>query len=233
MNPMDPSRHVPSPSDPLKQGQLQDVSTSTAASGPDGSSSELGRVAQDVGAAITKWKENLNQALKDWLADANDIEELVKVLTDAVPFLSELKKDVYSDPLNLIALNQIIMKKIFGQDPSSVPIYLSQDDYNQMVNVMTELGIPSSEIPGSSEPISYDGTTYVTIPLGDFQSSVEMIKDDVGQALSEISSKKNKETKDMFHVMFCFNAEKMNEESLTSALQSLTSLSQSLMQNMS
>lgn len=233
MDHIDPSRQSSLYPDLLKQGQLEDVSASDAASGQDGSSSEIGRVAQDIGTTIAKWSGKVNQALKDWLVDAVEIEGLMKVVAEVVPFLADLKKDVYSNPLNVTSLVIIVEYKMMGMDPSSLPIYLSQNDYNKMVTIMTDLGVPESEIPQSMGSTSYGGETYVAIPLGGFQDSMEIMKEDVQQTLTKISAKKNEETKDMFNVMFCYNAEKMNEESLTSAMKSLTSMAMSLEQNIS
>ena len=169
MNPIDPLGNPSLYSDLLKQGQLGDVSTADSASDPNGSSSELGRVAQDIGAAITKWQGELNRALKDWLVDAPEMEGLIKVVAGIVPFLADLKKDVYSDPLNGASLVMIIETKMVGGDPSSIPIYITQDDYNKMCNISTDLGVPESEIPESMGSRSYDGVTYVAIPLGVFR----------------------------------------------------------------
>ena len=68
---MDPhissSGHISQQPDSLEAAQAAQVDAEAVDSG---SSSELGRVAQDIGSVIGKWNDKVNQALNQWLSDA-------------------------------------------------------------------------------------------------------------------------------------------------------------------
>jgi len=205
MDSINPSQR-PSPSTSAQQAQAQDASSSST----NAANSELGGVAQDVGAVITKWEGNLNEALNQWMTD---IDSMTDLIDDAKSVVKEMKA----------------MIKAYQKYPGGVEFTESQ--YNRIISAMTDLGIPESQIQGgtinTSGYYSFTGTEF----LNDIKMMGQYLVQDFAGFESQLSGYQQAETKDMMAVMFCYNSVKMNEESLTGLLETLTSLSQALMQN--
>ena len=207
MNPSDIPGHIPHPMDPsldAQQAQVADASSSS-----DDSNSELNRVAQDIGATINKWERYLTQALDQWSEDLGDMTELI----DQV-------KSVMGEFHAMIVAYQ--------NYPNGVDF--SKTQYDRIVSAMVDLGIPESQIQGgnlgSDGYYHFTGTQY----LNDLKMMGQYIVQDFPSLEAQLSGYKQDETKDLMAVMYCTNSIKMNEESLSGLLSTLTSLSQSLLQ---
>lgn len=206
MSPIDPSQRPSafSSAQQAQAAQAKDASSSSTAN------SELGGAAQDVGAVINKWKGYMNQALTQW---SNDIGNMTELIDNAKSVVNELQA----------------MIKAYKNYPGGVAFNTNQ--YNRIVSAMTDLGIPESQIQGGSLNAqgyySFTGTEF----LNDIKMMVQYLVKDYPGFESQLSGYQQDETKDLMKVMFCYNAVKMNEESLTGLLETLTSLSQALMQN--
>lgn len=190
-----------------QQGLQLDAQASSSAN------SELGGVAQDVGAVIGKWKGNLNACLNQWLSDVDAMSDLIDAINDAAGVLHMLIPSI---------------KEFLQEGEDSVD--MNPTVYDEMINAMEGLGIPSDEIAQSTGSTS---TGYKVMSVDDLIYNVKLMVQYIEADASQVSADQQAETKDLMAVMFCYNAVKMNEESLTGLLETLTSLSQTLMQNVS
>lgn len=192
------SGHIYQQPDSLEAAQAAQVDAEAVDSG---SSSELGRVAQDIGSVIGKWNDKVNQALNQWLSDAQDMENALNNFTDTA-------KSVVQQLRGII--------KAYQKYPGHLAFTQSQNQ--RMLDMMSALGMPPGQIQGgtvNSEGYNYyTGTQYAA----DIRIAIQYSVQDFQAFTATMSGYKQSETKDMFNVMFCYNAEKMNEESLTSAL---------------
>lgn len=208
MDSVNPSQR-PSPSANAQQAQAAQAQDE-ASSSTNAANSELGGVAQDLGAVITKWENNLNSALNQWMSDIDSMTELID---DAKSVVKEMKD----------------MIKAYQTYPNGLAF--SESQYNRIVSAMTDLGIPESQIQGgtlgSDGYYDFTGTQF----LNDIKMMGQYLVQDYPEFESQLSGYQQAETKDMMAVMFCYNSVKMNEQSLSGLLKTLTSLSQALMQN--
>lgn len=95
------------------------------------SSSELGRVAQDLGTKITEWHDKVTQSLNQWLSDAQDMENALSSFTDtAQSVVKQLRA----------------MIQAYQKYPGHVKFTQSQNQ--RMLDMMSELGVPPSQIQG-------------------------------------------------------------------------------------
>ena len=181
-----------------------------ASSGATGG--ELGGVASDLGAVIDKWQNYMNQALNQWYNDGAAMQDLID---QAKSVVGELQ-------------GMIVAYKNYENVGA---VTFSSQNYDKIVNAMTALGIPQSQIQGGT--INSKGLYHFTTSqlMADIQLMVQYMVADMPNFQAQLSSYQNDETKDLMAVMFCNNAIKMNEESLSGLLETLASLSQALMQN--
>ena len=173
-------------------------------------SSEIGSIGQDVGSVIGKWQGKLNQALNQWLDDAKAISDL---LNTAHSVTGELQGMIHA----------------YQNYPAELVFTASQ--YNRMIDMMNDLGVPLSMVEGgdydSNGHYDFTGSQYHY----DIQLAIQYLVADLPNFQAQISNYKQDETQDMFKVMACLNGVKMNEETLSGTLNTLASLSQSLMQD--
>lgn len=203
--PIDPSQHSAFRAYGGHRPQSVQLSeTSTA------SNSELGQVAQDVGSVITKWQSSLNDALNQWMSDITDMQDLINTVNETLPILEKM---ITFDPYGY-----------YGPGGGYQGITASAAD--AMVGMMKDLGIPTDQIQIETNNI---GGYYFT--PSDIQTDISLTVEYLQPYFSGISTDQQNETQDLMKVMFCYNAVKMNEESLTGLLQTLTSISQNLLQN--
>lgn len=165
---------------------------------------------KDVGSVITKYQGKIHEALLQWQEDANELEAL---LDQAESDMRELKG----------------MVTAYKNYPGGLGFTDSQ--YQRMLDMMSDLGVPPSQIQGGG--VNSKGYHYFTGSqyLADIKLATKYVVADMPAFQASVSSCKQAQTKDMFAVMAFYNSEKMNEESLSGLLQTLTSISQSLMQN--
>jgi len=183
--------------------QLSETSTT--------SDSELGRVAQDIGSVITKWQSSLNDALNQWMSDITDMQDLISTVNETLPILEKM---ITFDPY------------AYHGVPGGGYQGITTSAADAVVGMMKDLGIPSDQIRIET---NYIGGYYFT--ASDLQTDISLTVEYLQPYFTGISTDQQNETQDLMKVMFCYNAVKMNEESLTGLLQTLTSISQSLMQN--
>lgn len=172
----------------------------------------LGGAAQDVGAVISKWEGNLNDALNTWLSDVDAMSDVIDAINDAAGVLSAL-----------------IPGAIEASQSGETTVDMNPTMYSEMINAMEGLGIPSDEIAKSKGTAEYGA--YEVMDLDDLVYDIKLMVQYVKADASQVSTDQQAETEDLMRVMFCYNAVKMNEESLTGLLSTLTSISQLLMNN--
>jgi hypothetical protein len=171
----------------------------------DSSSSELGRMGKDVGGVLNKYQEKIHGALLQWQEDADELEG---ILSRANTDIGEIHA----------------MMTAYKNWPDGV--YITPSGNQRMLDMMNDLGVPPSQIQGgamSGGDYYYTGSQYL--------ADIKLAVGHLSTVQSNIAKCKQDETKDMFSVMAFYNSEKMNQQSLSGLLQTITSISQALMQN--
>lgn len=144
------------------------------------------------------------------MSDITDMQDLINTANETLPILEKM---ITFDPYGY-----------YGPSGGYQGITASAAD--AMVGMMKDLGIPTDQIQIETNNI---GGHYFT--PSDLQTDISLTVEYLQPYFSGISTDQQNETQDLMKVMFCYNAVKMNEESLTGLLQALTSISQNLLQN--
>ena len=195
---------------------------------------ELGTIAQDIGAAITKWQGRLHGALENWEGITEQIQEIIDSLKQSVSVYQKVKNEytnILNDPKRVQSGTSALANRTYD---------FTSAQMDNVSKLLSFLGIPPSAISvQGSTPSGYavaiTATEYVSMFNLIQQTIVAKVADGTlipnkGAIQGEISHLKSEQTRDMFKVMGCFTAIRENEESETSTLSSLASMISQIMQ---
>jgi len=198
------------------------------------SSSELGRIAQDIGSVVTKWQGRLHSALEDWKGVTEEIQEIIDSVQQSVSIYKNLKAEytaILNDPQRVQSGTSALTNRLYDFKSAQV---------DNVLKLLSFLGIPPSAINvQGSTPSGYS----VAISAQQYISMFNLIQETIvekaadgtllpnkGAIQGEVANLKSEQTRDMFKVMACFTAVRENEESETSTLDSLASMISQIMQ---
>ena len=216
-------------SDYIPHEDPSQFNAAAAAGGP--SSSEAGKIAQELGAVINGWENKLGGALQNWYDSAQEIQQII----------SNVKNNYYVKAFEFI--NEEYKWVQNKSNPSGYVFYFSSAQKSEITNLMVELGIPPSQIQGGAYssgaspsawgPYAYTGSQLahdMQLIKGDLVDNpvVEAAMDKVEQ---QINQAQHQETQDMLDVMYDFTAIQTNQKTLAGILNTLKSMYQAVDQN--
>lgn len=206
------------------------------------SSSELGKIAKDVGNTVDKWSSKLNGALQQWNKDA---QALATVLEDALSSLKSSnpgnKETRFSQDKQIYLNLQTKYENMKPDTSSNKTIYtLNASEIANLDQLVTDLGLSTSVI--HYKPIGSNAGTMnqtqvtelynvVTSAIHNLSINIGTVRPGLVKLQETVAELKQDETRDLFKVMACFSAMRENENTETSAMKSLKDMVSQIMQS--